>query len=167
MKRTYYLIKVTQYNEPKNITGHVPASSIGYFTDTYKVNKGTFVGYDSSPDYSEVKRYTSEKAAQSKANLLSQGEYGNETGNVDYDFEVVELQLEPNELEQKEVVSRELNNIAKVYLKRHLISDIKGLIVDVVSDYEDKYTDEQYTMIEKQIYVNVSKMIQALGKINE
>lgn len=167
MKQTYYLIQVTQYSEPKNTTSHVPSSSIGYFTDTYKVNKGTFVGYDSNPNYSEVKRYKSEKSAQGKVDSLQQGEYGNETGSVDYDFEVVKLQLEPNESEQKEVVSRELNNIAKVYLKRHLISDIKGLIVDVVSDYEDKYTDEQYTMIEKQIYVNASKMIQALGKINE
>lgn len=167
MKQTYYLIKVTQYNEPKNSSGHAPASSIGYFTDTYKVNKGTFVGYSSDPDYSEVTRYSSEKAAQSKADSLSQGDYGNETGSVDYDFEVVKLQLEPNEQEDKEVISRELNNIAKVYLKRHLISDIKGLIVDVISDYEDKYTDEQYTMIEKQIYANASKMIKALGKIKE
>lgn len=89
----YYLIEVIEHSGIPNTQQDY--KQYGYFTNTYKVNKGYYVGHDKDPNYENVTRFTNKKLCENKINRLRQEYYGGETNSVEYEFKCIEMELEP------------------------------------------------------------------------
>ena len=159
MKERYYLIYVTTHTAERGSPND--HCSYGYFCGTYNVNKSTFVGSDSQPDYERVVRYKTRKAAETKVAKLKSMNFGGEGIDVDYDFDIVEMELEPIQSKELSKSNKELvNSIENEFTER-----VKDITYELIDKYKGELAYEDYKETKEVILTVATKLLKSLGKI--
>lgn len=162
MKTNYYLIEVTTHTSVPGTANDHP--SYGYFTSEYRLNKGFWVGSDSNPEYERVKRYKTERMAEAKVLKLRQQHYGDSSVSVDYDFKVVQLQLEPLDSEIETKIEKRYKLIGKDIVRDTLINHLKDELEEFYNNNSNKYTSDEMNKITQSVNYYFTKMIKSTGK---
>lgn len=150
MDNKYYVIKVFEPSE------HTVKRFVGYYTGVYTVNKSNYVGSDQNVNYERVIHYKTKLGAQNQiANLRSQ-QFGGETGYIEYDYEIEEVDSKPEKQSSKNKIPKYLKDDAKDLIKRIIANNLQ----DEINAYcmDGQLEDNEKELFETAVYSVISRL---------
>ena len=160
MKEKYYLIEVTEHSAI-NDSMHDQISR-GYFTNVIKTSKYKVVGYDHNPEYDRVTRYKVKRACENRIKQLEADNYGGDSFSVYYDFKLIEMELEPLIVTDKEIIPKVIKEEMKDRLSKLLIKGIKDELFILEQEYDENSKD--YKLREDTLYDLGANMLRSIGR---
>lgn len=153
MKEKFYVIYATEVKD-----GNTGISTTrGYYTGTYNVNKGTYLGVDSNVDYDRVIRFKTKAAAEKQIEKLKQIQFGGERVRLDYTYEIEEVELDTIDKKVKDKIPKVYIDKAKDTLYNELISIVSKEVGELDDTEESQYQTQAF-------YQVAATMIKSIGR---